>query len=102
MAVMKEGSKFVHISKEECLKELIVWIQEFIPPPICFFAEWIVGTCQDDESSSHSLIWPKHLDPTAYRYGKKYHHQRDYEGHMRMSVYKCKFVNPNLINKGTC
>jgi hypothetical protein len=42
LVVLKGGGKFVHIPKEECLKELIVWLQKFIPPPTCFLAGWIV------------------------------------------------------------
>jgi hypothetical protein len=34
LAFLKGGNK----SKEECLRELIVWLQEFIPPPTCFLA----------------------------------------------------------------
>jgi hypothetical protein len=47
MAVLKGGSKSIHIPKKECLKELIVWLQEFIPPPTCFLVDGqleIVGT----------------------------------------------------------
>ncbi len=102
MAVVKEGSKFVHILKEECLRELIVWIQKFIPPPTCFFAKWIVGTCRDDESSSHSLIWAKHLDPTVIDMGRSTITKKIMKGTCEWLVYKCKFVIPNLINKGTC
>jgi hypothetical protein len=25
----------------------------------------------------------EHLDPMAYRHGQKYHHQRDFKGHMQ-------------------
>jgi hypothetical protein len=42
---MKGGGKFIHILEEEYLKELIMWLQVFIPPPICFLAKWITGTC---------------------------------------------------------
>ncbi len=39
MAVLKGGSKSIHIPKKECLRELIVWLQEFIPPPTCFLVD---------------------------------------------------------------
>ncbi len=67
LAVLKGGSKSIHVLKEEFLKELIVWLQEFVPPPTCFLAKWIIRTCRDDESYSHSLFWAKH--PMAYRHG---------------------------------
>jgi hypothetical protein len=90
--MLKGGDKFVHILEEECFRELIVWPQEFVPPPTCFLAKWIIWTCWDDESSSHSLFWAKHLGPTTYKHGQKDHRQRDYKGHMRKVgswVHKC-------------
>jgi hypothetical protein len=42
LVVLKGGGKSIHILEEECLNELTMWLQEFIPPPICFHAEWIV------------------------------------------------------------
>jgi hypothetical protein len=33
LAVLKGGGKFVHILEDECLRELIMWLQEFVPPP---------------------------------------------------------------------
>jgi hypothetical protein len=42
MVMVKGGGKSVHILNEECLRELIGWLQEFDPPPTCFLVEWIV------------------------------------------------------------
>jgi hypothetical protein len=39
---LKGGGKSIHIMEEERLNKLTVWLQEFIPPPICFLTEWIV------------------------------------------------------------
>jgi hypothetical protein len=59
-----------------------MWLQEFVPPPTYFLTKRIVWTCWDDESSSHSLIWAKHLDLMAYRHGQKDHCQGSSKGHM--------------------
>jgi hypothetical protein len=80
---LKGSGKSIHILEEECLKELIVWLQKFVPPPTCLLVKWIASKCQDDESFSHSLILAKHLDPMVYKQGKKYHPQRDFEGHIQ-------------------
>jgi hypothetical protein len=82
LAVLKGGGKSIHISNEECLKELIMWLQEFVPPPTCFLAKWIVSMCRDNKYTSNCLIWVKHLDPMAYKHGQKYHRQKDFERHM--------------------
>jgi hypothetical protein len=42
LVVLKGCGKSIHILEEECLRELIVWLQKFIPPPTCFLVKWIV------------------------------------------------------------
>ncbi len=42
LVFLKGGNIFLHIPKEECLKELTMWLQKFVPPPTCFLVEWIV------------------------------------------------------------
>jgi len=41
----------------------------------------------------------KHLDPMAYIHGQKYHHHRDYKGHMWTVGLLCRFIIPNLIDE---
>jgi hypothetical protein len=101
MAVLKGGGKSIHISKEECLRELIVWLQKFIPSPICFLAKWIVWKCRDHKSSSHSSILAKHLDPMAYSRGISTITKEIPRGTSMLLVHGCRYVIPNRINKGT-
>jgi hypothetical protein len=68
LAVLKGGSKSVHILEEESLKEFIMWLQKFIPPPTCFLIEWVTLKYWNNKSSSHSLILAKHLNLMAYRH----------------------------------
>ncbi len=101
LVVLKGGGKSVHILKEECLKELIMWLQEFIPPPLVFFVKWIVWRCLNDESSSHSLILANIWIQWFIGKGKNSIAKEISRGTFRRLFHKCRYVVPNQINEGT-
>ncbi len=57
--------------------------------------------CQNDESSSHSLIWAKILIQLLINMGSSTTAKEILRGTCRRLVYGCKYVVPNMINEGT-
>jgi hypothetical protein len=78
-----------------------MWLQEFVPPPTCFLAKWIVSMCWDNKYTSHCLIWAKHLDPMAYKHGQNTIAKKILKGTCENLVHECKNFFSKLINKGT-
>ncbi len=98
---VKKGGKSVHILEEKCLKELIMWLQEFVPPPTCFLTKWIAWKCRIDKSSFHSLILTKHLHQMVYRQGQKYHHQKNIQrAHLRSCFTSANMSSPTGLMRG--